>query len=190
LRGQLYPSYARFGTLPFIVVQCKLSTRRSSLPLLDDKGINMALGSKGYSVLLVPFHGERLPSYTRPNGEESDGPFADPPSTSAAPCPELNEVITALDSPAPEYIFANTTLPHFVGWEDLTDPAWVEHITRVLRSDGAHPDLISAFEKDVIPGTVGAWKIVSCGSNAVPFGGCGGRVVLIGDAAHAMPPQG
>jgi hypothetical protein len=171
--------------LPYIVVQSKLSTPHSSLPLLDPQGINMALGYKGYSLLLVPFSGEPLPSYQRP--DDSDGPFSDPEEIRHS---DVTSVQKALEGPTPEYVFANITVPAFAGWEDLTETAWIEHITRLLRSDNADSDLIRAFEGDVIPETVGAWQIVSCGERRVPYGACGGRVVLIGDAAHAMPPQG
>jgi 2-polyprenyl-6-methoxyphenol hydroxylase-like FAD-dependent oxidoreductase len=102
-----------------------------------------------------------------------------------SPIPRRYATATSL-----RYVVANITVPAFAGWEDLTETAWIEHITRLLRSDNAHSGLIRAFEGDVIPGTVGAWQIVSCGERRVPYGACGGRVVLIGDAAHAMPPQG
>jgi hypothetical protein len=185
LRAQLYPEYARFDMLPYIVVQSKLSTPHASLPLLDPQGINMALGYKGYSLLLVPFSGEPLPPY--PGPDDSNSPFSDPEEIRHS---DVTTIQKALDGPTPEYVFANITVPAFAGWEDLTETAWIEHITRLLRSDNAHSGLIRAFEGDVIPGTVGAWQIVSCGERRVPYGACGGRVVLIGDAAHAMPPQG
>jgi hypothetical protein len=179
LRAQLYPEYARFDMLPYIVVQSKLSTPHASLPLLDPQGINMALGYKGYSLLLVPFSGEPLPPY--PGPDDSNSPFSDPEEIRHS---DVTTIQKALDGPTPEYVFANITVPAFAGWEDLTETAWIEHITRLLRSDNAHSGLIRAFEGDVIPGTVGAWQIVSCGERRVRMELAGGEL-----CSSEMPPM-
>lgn len=156
----------------------KLMTPPSKLSqIIDGHGINAVLGSTNYSILLVPFHGSPLPT---------------PPVSSslAAECDgNVQDILKALDRPSPQFLFAILTTKCFAGWQELTDTEWQSKVVHLLSKDGADSALIEAFTNDVIPGTIGPpWQVVSCDpARPVPYKG--GRVVLIGDAAHAMPPQ-
>lgn len=153
----------------------KLSTPSGALPRgLDTQGINTLLGAHNYSLLLVPFHGHPLPS----NSGKSKNKDA-----------EIQDVLKALDQHRPEFLFAILTIRSFNGWETLTADEWQGKTVELLTEDRAHPSLIRMFTDDVIPHTVGQpWQVVSCDPKRhVPYDG--GAVVLIGDAAHVMPPQ-
>lgn len=174
LRASLYPSHTRFERLPYLNIQMKLSTPLDRLPpTLDRNGINAILGTRNYSLLLVPFHGEPLPACSTYTGSDDS----------------LEKVQKANDQPRPQYLFAILTIRCFDKWQDLTDSDWRLKTVQLLKTDKTDSLLVEAFEHDVIPGTVGApWQVVSCDpEKPVPYNG--GRVVLIGDAAHAMPPQ-
>ena len=160
LRAQLHPQHTRFPRLPFINVQLKL--RPAPYLPLSPGGISMVLGAQSYSVLLVPSLGSPLPGVTTP----------------------ADTIHAALDEGA-EYLFCNVTLSTFPGWQPLTGSQWIDRIVRLLGIDHADERLLRAFE-GVIPGTVGAWEVVCCSGYLEHSG----RVVLMGDAAHAMPPQG
>jgi 2-polyprenyl-6-methoxyphenol hydroxylase-like FAD-dependent oxidoreductase len=97
--------------------------------------------------------------------------------------------LKALNEPCPEYIFTAFAMKSFTGFEDLTGPAWLGKIAKMLKDDGAHARLVRAIEEDGVPQTVGAWQIVSMDEHD-PIKWRGGRVVLVGDAVHAMAPQG
>ncbi|KAK4689451.1 hypothetical protein P7C73_g661, partial [Tremellales sp. Uapishka_1] len=182
LRSQLSPAHSRFPLLPYIVISLKLTTTPADLPLPDPRGINMALGSLGYSVLLVPFSGKSLPKTELPSSSSSNDLLL---STS----PEESLLLKALDDPQTGFLYSNVTIPAFDGWEDLTASTWQQHIADLLRRDHADERLITAFETQAIPRTVTAWQVVSCDSKfPVPWKQ-GGRVVLIGDSVHVMPPQ-
>lgn len=175
LRAQLYLDHAMFERLPYINIQMKLSTPPGALPSgLDTHGINTILGTHNYSLLLVPFHGHPLPS-TSDKSDNRNG--------------ETQDVLKALDRHRPEFLFAILTIRCFKDWENLSADDWQGKTVELLTKDRAHPSLIRIFQEDVIPHTVGQpWQVVSCDpKRPVPYDG--DRVVLIGDAAHVMPPS-
>lgn len=141
---------------------------------LDVHGINTVLGTRNYSILLVPFHGTPLPSHKHMSDDRGE---------------TLQDVLKALDDPKPQFLFAILTIRCFEGWQDLTAEDWQYKTVQLLEQDKAHSSLIRKFKDDVIPQTIGKpWQVVSCDPrHPVPYEG--GRVVLIGDAAHAMSPQ-
>jgi 2-polyprenyl-6-methoxyphenol hydroxylase-like FAD-dependent oxidoreductase len=177
LRRQLYPSHAQFARLPYLNIQMKLNTTPTQLPELPDvNGINLIVGTHNNSLLLVPFHGEPLPHQVLS------------PSVESLQDTQTNTLET-LTRDHPNFLFAILTTHTFEGWETLTESGWRSKVVNLLQADQADEDLIRAFKEDIIPGTIGKpWQVVRCDpKNPVPYNE--GRVVLIGDAAHAMPPQ-
>ena len=172
LRGQLYPTFAEFARLPYINIQMKLTTTAADLPkLLDANGINIVLGTEDYSLLLVPFHAQTPSPDTIDSGEF---PVNSPKS---------------LHQDHPQFLFAILTIHTFDGWQETNEWGWKTKIVKLLQEDGADEHLIRAFKQDIISGTVGSpWQVVRCDPDRpVPYSG--GKVILIGDAVHAMPPQ-
>lgn len=175
LRGQLYPSHAEFARLPYINIQMKLTTTVAELPkLLDANGINIVLGTKDYSLLLVPFHAQTPSPGTTDSGE--------------SPVSSPKRII----QDHPQFLFAILailTIHTFDGWQETNEWGWQTEIVKLLQEDGADEHLIRAFKQDIISGTVGSpWQVVRCDPDRpVPYSG--GNVILIGDAVHAMPPQ-
>ena len=174
MRAQLYPDHAVFDRLLYINVQMKFATSPHRLPDgLDTHGINTILGTHNYSLLLVPFHGDPLPHNGRVNQVDTD----------------KQDILKALDRPRPEFTFAILTIRCFQDWQSLTSEDWQAKTVELLTRDHADPSMIRMIKEDVIPQTVGQpWPVVSCNpKRPVPYNG--GRVVLIGDATHVMPPQ-
>ena len=172
LRGQLYPSRAEFARLPHINIQMKLTTTVAELPkLLDANGINIVLGTKDYSLLLVPFHAQ-TPS---PGTNDSDESPVNSPKS--------------FNQDHPQFLFAILTIHTFDGWQETNEWGWKTKIVNLLEEDGADEHLIKAFKQDITSGTVGSpWQVVRCDPDRpVPYSG--GQVILMGDAVHAMPPQ-
>lgn len=172
LRGQLYPTFAEFARLPYINIQMKLTTTVAKLPkLLDANGINIVLGTKDYSLLLVPFH-----SQTPSPGiiDSCESPINSPKS---------------LHQDHPQFLFAILTIHTFDGWQETNEWGWKTKMVKLLEEDGADEHLIKAFKQDIISGSVGSpWQVVRCDPDRpVPYSR--GQVILIGDAVHAMPPQ-
>jgi hypothetical protein len=157
----------------------KLSTCPTQLPKsLDKHGINLITGTKDYSLLLVPFHPQTIPAkdyslaiVPSPTQTTSENP----------PSPLLSE--------EPGFVFAILTVHTFEGWQATTQWGWKNKVVELLEADQADEEVIRAFKQDIIPGSIGSpWQVVRCDPDRpVPYDG--GRVVLIGDAAHAMPPQ-
>ena len=153
----------------------KLTTTVAELPkLLDANGINIVLGTKDYSLLLVPFH-TQIPSPGTTDSGES--PVNSPKSPKS------------LHQDHPQFLFAILTIHTFDGWQQTNEWGWKTKIVKLLQEDGADEHLIRAFKQDIISGTVGSpWQVVHCDPDRpVPYSG--GKVILIGDAVHAMPPQ-
>jgi hypothetical protein len=172
IRSQKYPSHAKFARLPYLNLQMKMSTNLSRLPkVLDSNGINIVLGKAKYSLLLVPFHStsDLSKGLTLHNGDSA-----------------CSSETGLNDDP---YVFAILTTHTFDGWQDLTDAGWADKVIRLLESDQADRDLVHAFMEDITPGSIASpWQVARCDPNdPVPYDG--GRVILIGDAAHVMPPQ-
>ena len=115
-----------------------------------------------------------------PLGTTEINPFTDPS--------DFVPTLTALDEPCPEYIFACFGLKVSHGWEDMTGQAWVHKMVEIMKDDGADARLVRALEEDSVPQTVGAWQLVSMDEDDL-IKWKGGRVVMIGDAAHTMAPQ-
>ncbi|WRT69920.1 uncharacterized protein IL334_006911 [Kwoniella shivajii] len=185
VRSQLFPTHSQFPLLPHAVVQFKLATPLSRLSSLPDKhGNNLILGTQSSSFQIVPLAGTALPTMT-PGAAlnlSGQGPFAEPDNS-------IKDIHTALEDPKSGYIFVRMIVPSFTGWEDLTEGAWIEKAIKLLKDDVADHQIVTAFEEDIIPGTVAAWGIVSSSvGNSMPCRE--GRLVLIGDAMHAMPPTG
>lgn len=158
----------------------KLSTSPTQLPKsLDTHGINLITGTKDYSLLLVPFHSQTVAA--------KDYSLAIVPSpTTQTTSPEIP---SPLLSEEPGFLFAILTIHTFEGWQETTQWGWKNKVVELLEADQADEDVIRAFKQDIIPGTIGSpWQVVRCDPDRpVPYDG--GRVVLVGDAAHAMPPQ-
>lgn len=156
----------------------KLVTPPLKLPaLMDKRGINAILGTQDYSILLVPFHREPLPDL--PSAQHA----------SAARDATAQEMLKAINGPRPQFLFAILTLKCLHDWRNWTSHNWQIRVIELLTADKADPTIIEAFRNDSIPGTVGSpWQVVSHDpANPVPYDG--GRVVLIDDAAHVIPPQ-
>jgi 2-polyprenyl-6-methoxyphenol hydroxylase-like FAD-dependent oxidoreductase len=180
LRGQLYPSHAQFERLPYLNIQMKLTTKPSQLPKsLDAHGINLITGTANYSLLLVPFHPQKIPA-------KDHSLLIVPSPTSTAP--PITDTIDQV-SEEPGFLFAILTTQTFEGWQETTQWGWKNKVVESLEADQADDQLIRAFKQDIIPGTIcSPWQAVRCDpDDPVPYDG--GKVMLIGDAAHAMPPQ-
>jgi 2-polyprenyl-6-methoxyphenol hydroxylase-like FAD-dependent oxidoreductase len=163
----------------------KLSTSPSQLPKsLDTHGINLMAGTQDYSVLLVPFHPVRTPV--------KDYSLLIVPSPIETSSAKDNHKVASPSDPLseePGFLFAILTVHTFEARETTTQWGWKNRLVELLKADEADQLLIRAFEHDIIPGTIGApWQVVRCDPDRpVPYDG--GKVILIGDAAHAMPPQ-
>ena len=190
VRCSISPRHSRFPLLPYIVVRLKLHPALCDLPVPDKTGNTRIFGGKDYSILLAYFEGTPLPIPSQEDEITASSPARRAElSFSDALSPANTALAAALNQPTPEYIYAGVTVRSFAGWEDLTAEAWQDRIVTLLRADKAHPALIKAFAEAMIDGTAGARQIVSCDAeDPVPF--CpGGRVVVVGDAAHAMAPH-
>jgi len=157
----------------------KLFTSPSQLPKsLDTHGINLITGSKDYSLLLVPFHPQTIPA--------RDYSLAILPSPTQTTSPGIT---SPLFSEEPGFLFAILTIHTFEGWRETTQWGWKNKVVELLEADQADDEVIRAFKQDIIPGTIGSpWQVVRCDPDRpAPYDG--GKIVLIGDAAHAMPPQ-
>jgi hypothetical protein len=157
----------------------KLSTSPTQLPKsLDTHGINLITGTNDYSLLLVPFHSQTVAA--------KDYSLAIAPSPTQTTAPGIP---SPLLSEEPGFLFAILTVHTFQGWQETTQWGWKNKVVELLEADQADEEVIRAFKQDIIPGTIGSpWQVVRCDPDRpVPYDG--GRVVLIGDAAHAMPPQ-
>lgn len=137
----------------------------------------MITGKNAYSMIFVPFSGTPVP----PLATIELNPFSDPA--------DFEPTLKALDEPCPESIFVAFSMRAFQGFEDMTGQAWLARIAHILKENGADGRPIRAIEEDGVPQTVGAWQIVSMDEEDL-IKWNGGRVVLVGDAAHVMPPQG
>lgn len=185
VRNQLYPSHAQFERLPYLNIQMKLSTSPAQLPKsLDTYGINLITGTQDYSLLLVPFHPVKTPV--------KDYSLLIVPSPIETSSATANHVVASpsdLLSEEPGFLFAILTVHTFEAWETTTQWGWKNRLVELLKADEADESLIRAFEHDLIPGTISApWQVVRCDPDRpVPY--AGGKVILIGEAAHAMPPQ-
>lgn len=177
IRAQLHPTHAKVPALPYIGIQLKLLTPITRLPRLAPSTINVISGTQPYSLILTPFHGTPVP----PLGSTEMNPFTDPS--------DYEPTVKALDEPCPEYIFTAFCMKAFQGWEDMTSQAWIGKIAKILRNDGADENLAKAIEEGAVPQTVGAWQLVSMNPDDL-VKWKEGRVILIGDSAHTMLPQG
>jgi len=157
----------------------KLSTSPTQLPKsLDKHGINLLTGTQDYSLLLVPFHNTTVAA--------KDYSLAIVPSPIQINSPEIPPPLL---SEEPGFLFAILTIHAFEGWQETTQWGWKNKIIELLEADQAAEEVIRAFKQDIISGTIGSpWQVVRCDPDRpVPYDG--GKVILIGDAAHAMPPQ-
>jgi hypothetical protein len=173
----------------------------------------MMLGLNNYAVLLIPIKAcqavqRRARSHIGRNADTGD-PFDDSHATGRSGM--QNTTYNASES---DYIYLSTTLhtstlpPHLAtiyhikGPKAISESQWIEYIHDLLIADKAPAAIIRAAREDVITGSTGAWPIAAA-DEAVPtvhdlraLAECAEedewkrRVVLVGDAAHAMPPQG
>ncbi|WVW86503.1 hypothetical protein I302_108552 [Kwoniella bestiolae CBS 10118] len=190
VRSQTHPSFPNFPLLPYVLVQFKLATPIAQLPVMLNKDSqNIILGNQCNSLHTIPLHGNELPHMTPRSAItlSDQGPFAEPDSTVLA-------VQQALRDPNTGYVLVRMYLNVSgegagagAGWEDLTEAAWIDKILNILRNDGTDKGLVEVVENDLIPGTITATGIVSNGPGKhVPYSN--GKVVLVGDAMHAVPP--
>ena len=157
----------------------KLSTSPTQLPKSPDKhGINLLTGTQDYSLLLVPFHTTTVAA--------KDYSLAIVPSPIQINSPEIPPPLL---SEEPGFLFAILTIHAFEGWQETTQWGWKNKIIELLEADQADDRVIRAFKQDITSGTIGSpWQVVRCDPDrSVPYDG--GKVILVGDAAHAMPPQ-
>lgn len=164
----------------------------------------MMLGTNNYAVLLIPIRTAPQVSGMDRSDYGTD-PFADSP---------VGAQDQAGDTGSRDYIYFSTTLYTSIlppalaqvlrteGRKAITEDQWIDFINDLLIADGAPNALVNAARDDVIPDSTGAWPIAAA-DECVPTSAdletlrhAGEedrwmrRVVLLGDAAHAMPPQG
>lgn len=170
----VHNAHTHLHLLPFITIQFKLSTK---LPLPDSNGASLVLGAEADSMLLVPFKGTALP----PHRSATSNPFTDLSDHQAVLEPWV-------ETPS-EYTHCVFNTPYFPRWEDLTS-----HI--LARDDRGTASIRPRFVMALRGSEAGRESRVRRGEPVIAF--CDerfpvpwkdGRVVLIGDAVHAMPRQ-
>ncbi|WVQ66820.1 uncharacterized protein L199_005011 [Kwoniella botswanensis] len=187
VRSQIHPSFPHIPLLPYVMIPFKLATPIAKLPLQLNKDCqNIIFGSRSNCLHIIPLHGTDLPHMTPRSAMtlSEQGPFAEPDQT-------VLKVQDALEDHQTGYVlvrmFLNVSAEGAAGWEDLTEGAWIDKILDILKKDGTNKGLLEIIENDLIPGTISSTGVVSgAPGKHVPYKD--GKVFLIGDAAHAVPP--
>nr|XP_019010626.1 uncharacterized protein I206_05100 [Kwoniella pini CBS 10737]OCF49407.1 hypothetical protein I206_05100 [Kwoniella pini CBS 10737] len=185
IRSQLHPAFSKTPQLPFILVQFKLATPFPQIPKAFQRDcVNLVLGNSSNSTQIILFSGSQLPLMDPKTAIKlsEEGPFAEPND-------EVKAVQQALEDPKCGFVLVRMMIPTRLtqDWEDLTDGSWIDKILTFLREDGTNLELIKMIENDLVPATIQASPIFSSEiGKAVPFKE--GRIVLIGDAMHVVPP--
>ncbi|WWD03821.1 hypothetical protein V865_001877 [Kwoniella europaea PYCC6329] len=187
VRSQTHPSFPHFPLIPYVLIQFKLATPIAKLPLQLNKDCqNTILGSHSNYLLIIPLHGIDLPRMTPRSAItlSEQGPFAEPDQS-------VLKVQDSLKDTQTGYVLvrmlSNVSGEGAAGWEDLTEGAWIDKILDILKKDGTDQGLLQIIENDSIPGTISSTGVVSSAlGKHVPYKD--GKVFLIGDAAHAVPP--
>ncbi|WWC64918.1 uncharacterized protein I303_107532 [Kwoniella dejecticola CBS 10117] len=185
IRSQLHPSLSPPHSLPYVFVQFKLATSPSKIPTaFQQDGMNLVLGNSSNSTQIIVFSGRPLPPLDPKTALKmsEEGPFAEPDDT-------VKAVQKQLDDPKSGFVLARMTIPTRLaeGWEDYNEGSWIDRILTILRHDGTNEAMIKMIEDDLVPATTHASLMFSDeAGKAVPFRE--GRIVLVGDAMHVVPP--